>query len=202
MDERLQPLAVTPKTGDEQIHDDGRSLPFTVLGFWRWHASAVAGNALRGVFAEYLVACALGEAAGLRYEWDAFDLVTGSGVKVEVKSAAYLQSWQQARHSSISFNIRPTLGWDAHTNTSGTLRRRHADVYVFAILHHLDKGTLDPLNVAQWNFLVLSTTVLDTRLPHQQTITLGSLVKLNPTPCHFDGLASAVNAAAYPQTER
>jgi hypothetical protein len=30
--------------------------------------------------------------------------------------------------------------------------KRHADVYVFALLAHTDKATVDPLSLDQWRF--------------------------------------------------
>jgi len=42
--------------------------------------------------AEYLVATVLGLNQGVRNEWDAYDLETEAGLKIEVKSAAYIQS--------------------------------------------------------------------------------------------------------------
>ncbi len=84
------------KTGDEPLHIDGQPLAANVLSFWQWSASDLISNTMRGRLAEYLVACALGVADGVRVEWDAYDLRTPSGIKVEVKSAAYVQSWRQA----------------------------------------------------------------------------------------------------------
>jgi hypothetical protein len=35
--------------------------------------------------------------------------------------------------------------------------RRHSDIYVFACHHHMDKGTVDPLDLSQWTFYVVPT---------------------------------------------
>jgi hypothetical protein len=37
----------------------------------------------------------------------------------------------------------------------------HADVYVFCLLHHTDKLTVDPLNLNQWEFYILATKQLE-----------------------------------------
>lgn len=197
----LARLTVTRKNGAERIHAGGRDLGHDLLGFWRWSASDLVSNATRGVLAEYLVACALGLEGGMRTEWDAFDLRTSEGVTVEVKSAAYLQSWHQARESAISFDIRSTMGWDAATNTSGTVARRQADVYVFALLHHRDKATIDPLDATQWTFHVVPTATLDARFPTQKRLGLGALLDLGPATADFDALAGAIAAAAERRSE-
>ncbi len=153
MESNLRALAVSRRLGTEHFHASGTHLPVTLLDFWRWYSSDLANNALRGVIAEYLVACDLGIEDGIRLEWDAYDLVTQRGIKVEVKSAAYLQTWHQSKLPTSSFGVQPTIGWNATTNEYGVERKRQADVYIFALLHHQDKATLDPLNVDQWGIL-------------------------------------------------
>jgi hypothetical protein len=183
-------------TGEEAFHTSGEGLGFDVLDFWRWSSSDLVGNVLRGLLAEYLVARALGLATGCRVEWDACDLRGPDGLTVEVKSAAYVQSWKQTRSSRIVFGIQPAYGWDAVTNTSLAQRCRTAGVYVFCLLHHADAATLDPLDLAQWRFYVLPTAVLDQRMPLQKTISLSVLRGLEPIECGFDGLRDAVWQAA------
>src|SRR5947209_429818 len=85
--------------------------------FWRCAYSDLLVNTNRSVFAEFLVGTALGALEKPRVEWDGFDL-SYCGKKVEVKASAYLQSWQQKRLSSVSFDIAPHRAWDAVTNTS------------------------------------------------------------------------------------
>jgi hypothetical protein len=180
MSSQLERLDVKRKTGQELFHISSRPVGFNLLSFWQWSASNLASNALRGVLAEYIVACAIGVAGGVRTEWDAYDLRTLDGLKVEVKSAAYLQSWKQTTPSRICFDIRPTYGWDAATNTTSLERKRQADVYVFCLLAHSDKGTLDPMDLAQWEFFVLPPRVLDERMPTQKTISMAGLLRLGP----------------------
>ena len=43
------------------------------------------------------------------------------------------------------------------------MKRRQAEVYVFALLAHQHGATLDPLDVAQWEFFVVPTVTLDRR---------------------------------------
>ncbi|WUD78221.1 hypothetical protein OG937_44150 [Streptomyces sp. NBC_00510] len=183
------------RSGSEPIRADGASVA-TLGEFWRWACSDLANNTMRGVLAEYLVATALGVADGTRTEWDSVDIRTPAGWRVEVKSAAYLQSWAQSRLSRISFSIAPACGWDAPTNTTSVDALRHSDVYVFCLLRHQEKQTLDPLDLGQWTFYVLPTRVLDERCPGQKTIGLPGLVELGPLETGFDGLYEAVAACA------
>lgn len=151
---------------------------------------------MRGVLAEFIVALALGLGNGKRTEWDAYDLETPEGSKIEVKSAAYIQAWQQREYSRISFDIAPKKFYDYETNTYDEELKRHADIYVFCLLKHQDSATLDPLNLDQWTFLVLPTSVLDENKPNQKAISLNSLKKLHPFETNFSGLRDAIERAA------
>ena len=191
---RLTPIR---KSGTEQFHEAGKPLSFDVLSFWRWSTSDLLSNATRGVLAEYIVARALdANPDGVRDEWAAFDLATDDGIKIEVKSAAFLQSWYQAKLSRISFRTPKTRAWDPYTSTLNETPSRQAQVYVFALLAHKDKQTVDPLDLSQWLFYVLPTSVLDHRTRSQHSITLPTLEGLAGDGVRYSDLAVAVRAAA------
>jgi hypothetical protein len=192
----LPPLIVNRKTGNEQFRVGTAALGFDLLSFWKWFASDLGSNSLRGCLAEFLVAQALGIADGVRVEWGAYDLRTRQGLKIEVKSAAYLQTWAQKALSTISFDIAPTLFWDPATNELANETRRQVDMYVFALLAHRDKPTLDPLNLSQWEFYLLARTVLDDLLPNQKRLSLGTLISLKPTKCSFGELRQSIEGLA------
>ena len=164
--------------------------------FWQWSSSDLVSNATRGILAEFLVASALGLSNGVRNEWDAFDLQTETGIKIEVKSAAYVQTWHQRTLSRIVFDIRPTRAWDPLTNRLAKERKRQADVYVFSLLHHKDKETVNPMDLSQWTFYVVSTNQLDDVCGEAKSISLSGLKKLGPIACDFDGLRRAVEATS------
>jgi len=136
--EHLPTIEVTRKNGNEPFLANGSPLSSNLLSFWQWSSSDLVGNALRGVLAEYIVASAIGCSDGTRTEWDAFDIETPEGVKIEVKSGAFIQSWEQKQYSTIQFGIRPTQGWDAKINTYSSQKIRQSDVYVFCVLSHKD----------------------------------------------------------------
>lgn len=153
---------------------NGKSL----LDFWRWAHSDIIGNSERGRLAEYIVAMALGIDSEFRMEWDSYDLITDNGIKIEVKSSGYLQTWGQKKLSIISFGIQPTKNWDSETNIYSTDFKRRADIYVFAVFNSKNVETANPLNMDQWEFYVLSTEELNKKSETQQTIRLNSLIKL------------------------
>ena len=192
----LKEIEITKHSGEEKFRDGGKNLDFNLLSFWQWSSSDIISNATRGILAEYIVGKALGSIKNedVRDEWGAYDLDTQAGVRIEVKSAAYVQSWKQSRLSKISFNVPKTFGWDRETNKFDKEKKRQADVYVFALLFHKDKKTVNPLDISQWEFFVLPTIVLDERERSQHSITLPSLKKLTDSVSFFE-LGQAVDKA-------
>lgn len=167
------------KTGQESLSHDDQLLRYNLMDFWQWSVSDVLSNATRGRLAEFIVATATNiDTRQVRDEWGAYDLLTPDGIKVEVKSAAYLQSWEQKKLSTISFSTKLSQPWDWEIDKRSSVAMRSADVYVFCLLHHRDKSTVDPLNLNQWEFYVLATEELNNYTRSQHSITLNSLKRL------------------------
>lgn len=165
------------KSGEEQLRVDGKDSGICIKEYWAWSASDFLSNATRGVFAEFLVAKALGiSTATPRDEWADYDLLTPEGNKVEVKSGGYLQSWHHDKPSKISFSIRPSLSLIPETGRYDSERVHQAEFYIFALLHHLDKDTVNPLDTDQWTFYVAPTEIL--QQSGHQSITLTKLQEL------------------------
>ncbi|HLA43266.1 MAG TPA: hypothetical protein VJZ27_07520 [Aggregatilineales bacterium] len=146
----------------------------TVGDFWSWAYSDITSNRNRGIFAEFLVATALQVTESPRIEWDAYDLIYGRH-KIEVKSAGYLQSWEQLQSSLIRFDIAPKKLWDAKTNTYSDVPGRAADYYVFCLHNETDPDSADVLDVSRWIFFIVTTEFLDTQFPYQKTIGLAAV---------------------------
>lgn len=175
----LKQIKAIPKTGREILTNSGLNTDYCLLDFWRWSVSDILSNATRGRFAEFIVGTAIGlNPNNLRDEWDAYDLVTVDGIKIEVKSASYIQSWEQKNFSTISFSIKPAKYWDSEINMQRGETKRHADIYVFCLLKHKDQNTIDPLKMEQWDFYILPTYRLDNYERSQSSITINSLQKL------------------------
>ena len=183
------------KTGDEQILFKGARTGFCLRDFWGWGYSDLLENTLRGTYAEFIVATALGvDTSDVRVNWEPWDL-TADGIHVEVKSSSYLQTWEQAHPSDIKFSIRPAAQWSAENGFSGE-RRRQSDVYVFCLFAEKDAEKADPLNLDSWEFYVISAKELDKHCGDQKTIVLKSLLRLKPETVDYAGLRDAVLRSA------
>lgn len=187
-------IKATRCTGSEPIKAPNGKTIGMLSDYWSWAHSDLIANAERGVFAEYLVACALGiQKDDVRKEWDKYDLhYKNESVEfgIEVKSSGYVQTWEQSKPSSLMFGIRPTLGWDSESNKSGNIPRRQADIYVFCVHKEQDQSKVNPLDIAQWDFYLLPTQILNGKLPEQKTISLSTLKTIGAVETKFEDLQS------------
>lgn len=165
----------------------------TVRDFWAWALGDLRLNANRGMLAQFLVARAVGDPRPRNDGWGDYDVESPDGIRIEVKSSGYLQSWRQQRPSRITFSGLKALRWDDATGY-GERPEFRADVYVFAIHGCTDPVAYDPLDLSAWSFRVLPASVL--RVLDQRSISLWRLETLAPDAVAWDGLAAAIRAAA------
>ena len=143
--------------------------------FLRWNSGHLLENRTRGAYAEWLVHLALGLDPGQhRVEWAEVG-VTFCSITLEVKSAAFVQSWQQTRPSTISFPIE----------------QRAATAYVFCLLAEADPEVVDPQELSQWLFWVVPTPKLH---GERRSIGLQPLIRAYGEGLRFEELASRIEA--------
>ena len=190
------------RTGDEHITFDGMPTGHLLSDYWAWNSSDLLVNTERGSFSEFIVSSALGlDLSGTKEDWGPYDVLfpfrwTQDGaerdaVHVEVKSSAYLQSWEQSKLSNIIFSIRPARAWDPDTGFRGEVKRQ-SDVYVFCHYTVKDRSRADPLVLDDWDFYIISTKKLDEVCGAQKTISLASLQLLDPIRADYSGIKDAI----------
>ena len=150
-------------------------------------------NNARGYLAEFIVARALGIEDIRRVEWDAYDLMWGD-ITIEVKSSAYLQSWDQRKLSNIVFTGLRATRWHPRHNLDPLGPRLNAMVYVFCVQTADRHEQYDPLNADQWEFYILGRSALQNL--GYKSIGLSTLRKVAGEPLHFAQLPDAVATAA------
>jgi hypothetical protein len=191
---RLNPATKLRKSGKPLGSSEAN-----LLGFWSWAFSDLRQNNIRGYLAEYIVSLALGVGLTVRSSWDDYDLEVAAGqlargpVRVQVKSAAYLQAWGQRKLSAITFGglRRRPFPWSAEGGfVLGEGKFPKADVFVFALETAQRHEDYEPLEVEQWSFRVLPAHRIT-----QDTLSLGTLSKLTPKVT-FDELKDTVGEAA------
>jgi hypothetical protein len=183
---------ITLKTGKERFHYNGKAIHYQLRDFWQWSVSDLVSNITRGKLAEFIVATALQvDLKELRNEWLSYDLLTPQGIKVEVKSASFIQSWEQKKISTAIFSAKQTKYWNSQLNSFDTTIKFQADIYVCCLLKHLDRSTIDPLNLDQWEFYILSARDMYNFNKRIVALTLKSLKKIT-TAVGYDKIRSSV----------
>jgi hypothetical protein len=193
----MEPLALVPPPvqvlpGTAAIGATG----VTVHEFWAWALSDLRTNSARSRLAECLVAVALNVHHRPRVEWDSHDVTARDGTRVEVKSSAYLQAWDQARLSRISFGGLRARTWWPQAGCAADVTY-NADVYVFGLQTAVTHETYDALNLDQWRFWVASAvTIAETG---QDQVSLSRVQALCGDHVEHGKLAQAIAAAARTQ---
>ncbi|MGW4722168.1 hypothetical protein [Streptomyces sp. NPDC004291] len=162
----------------------------TVLDFWRYAMPDLRTNTTRGLLAEFLVHRAVG-AVERNPEWDSFDVLAPDGLRIEVKTSAYLQAWGQARLSEIRFSRLRGRTWTPEGGVSET-QSYNADVYVFALHTARTHSDYDPLDVGQWSFHVASRALVEAT--GQASLGLAAVRRLCGEPVGYKMLAARIAA--------
>lgn len=146
----------------------------TVGDFWSWAYSDILSNRNRALFAEFLVGSALGVVDSVRVEWDSVDL-RYRGRTLEVKSSAYVQSWQQKALSKPRYDIARKKSWYAETNQYSLEAIHSADCYVFCFYPETDPSKVNILDATAWQFYVLATREIEQVFGTQKSVTVERL---------------------------
>jgi len=173
----LPEIKTEQKSGDEKFLMNGIEQSFSLIDFWSWNQSDLIENRTRGILAEYIVKNALDVKNNDRIEWNDYDLITETGLKIEIKSAAYIQTWAQEKFSNISFDI---------SVNKRSKSQRKSDFYIFCLLDCKKQNQINPQDLDQWTFFLVETTEINNVLNSQSSITLNALrKKLNHFECKY-----------------
>lgn len=181
------------RTGDEHIVFEDMPTGYLLQDFWAWNSSNLLNNTLRGSYCEFIVSAAIGaDLSGVNDDWTPYDiLMEPENIRIEVKSASYLQAWEQSKLSSIQFSIRPTRAWSPQTGYADEVIRQ-SDVYVFCLYKETVRDRADPLVLDGWDFYVMPTARLNEACGAQKTISFPSLLKLNPVKADYSSIKAAI----------
>ena len=137
--------------------------------FWKWAFSDLCDDALKGYFAEWIVAKLLDIPSARRIGWANSDIITPEGVRIEVKASSYWQSWKLLDEFGVARST-PLHPISAKTRIAFSgLKARDAvavpdptiqptfksHIYVFAFQHETEIEKWNAMDLSQWEFYVL-----------------------------------------------
>jgi hypothetical protein len=159
----------TYQPSDRVIGADVELQNASLLDFWKWAFSDLCDDDLKGIFAEWLVLKLLGIPAVRRVSWANSDIITLEGVRIEIKSTSYWQSWKLidevgsvrpmplhpvSRKTKVRFaGLKARDAVMAPANTEPQILKSH--IYVFAFQHEKDFDQWNAMDLSQWEFYVL-----------------------------------------------
>ncbi len=162
----------------------------TILDFWRWAYSDILNNRNRSIFAEFIVGNALDILHHPREEWAPYDFEY-NGLKIEVKSAAFVQSWEQENPSKISFDVSKKQEIDEDGYYTG-VTIRPADLYIFSLFSETNMESANVLDINAWQFYIVPTHFIDEKFGDQKTVTLNRLKAIR-TPVNYGDIKNVVD---------
>ena len=185
--------------GSERFSLNGNEINLSICDFWRWAYSDFSDNVYRSVHGDFLVASSIGTSSASlcrgKSVYRHFDIISKEGYRIEIKTAAYVQSFDGNYPDHISFRIAPIKGTETGPYYSSSVpRKRHSDLHVFCLYKGLTVND-SHLNIDLWEFFVLPTKVLDEKRTTKKTISLSSLLHLSPIKCDYNGISEAINKA-------
>ena len=164
--------------GKEPFVFDGESVGFDFLDFWKFHYSNLYN--LQNEIAEFVVSKALGiDNAQNNQYWTLWD-ISYRGQRIEVKETSYYHSFNQEGKVSRRrvFGITKANGSYDPANSGNTEFCRQNDIYVFCLNTGDTKQSSHPLNLNNWEFYIVPTTVINERCGDNKTISLGRIRSL------------------------
>jgi hypothetical protein len=174
--EWLVPSLATILNGSDKFV--GLGLDASVGDFWQFALGDLRMNNARGYLAEFIVGKALGLERVQRVEWDPYDILFDD-ITIEVKSSAYLQSWDQRKRSIIEFTGLKGTRWSPRSGEDPAGPDDNAMVYVFCVQTAQDHDSYDQLDLNQWEFYVLPRSALETL--RQKSMRLSTVKALTET---------------------
>lgn len=174
--------------GEEQFMLNGEPVGASVYDFWRFSYSDLNADP-RDDVAEYLVSLALGiEKPMNRESWTLYD-ISYRQTRIEVKCTGYYQSWRadSAVSQQRTFSIRKAM-----TPESGIYERQN-DIYVFCLLLGNTREEANVLDLKNWEFYIIPTSVINEKCGNNKSISLSRIKNMGYTACSFKSIKNTID---------
>jgi hypothetical protein len=167
----------------------------SLLDFWHWAFRDLCDDDIKGIFAEWMILKLLDLPGIRRISWANNDLVTTTGVTIEVKATAYWQSWKllDAYGRILETPARPmsseeTIGFGGltandseATNQADKARTYKSELYFFAFQNEKNPDVWNAMDLRQWEFYAL----------RKSELTGARSIKLKTLRAKFERLSAA-----------
>ena len=163
----------------------------TIKDYWQWTYSDLLIESNRTTLGLFIIAHALELTKMPRINWGIVDL-RYKRKKVSIDISSRIHGWKQSKSNRILFDITIKKGIHAKNEHSLTFKNREADLYIFGLHKEKELKKADFLNLEQWDFYVVSTSILDEKFPTKNKIGIRLLNSIS-NPIHYNEIQNTVN---------
>ena len=180
--------------GKEKFIFKNQELGFDMLDFWKFHFSNIYG--LQDKIAEFIVSKVVGvDVAENDENWTLWD-ITYRNKRIEVKETSYYHSFNKDGKVSKrrSFGITMANGSYDLEKSGNSLFCRQNDIYVFCLNTGETREASYPLDLNNWEFYVVPTSVINEKCGNNKTISLGRIKSLGFIPKKYNELRQEIDS--------
>ena len=163
--------------GNEKFLFQNKELEFSSLDLWKYKYSNIYN--MQEVIAEFLVEKALDmEKAWNTDSWTLFDILYRNK-RIEIKETSYYHPWNEGGETSKQrvFGITKANSNYENQNEENKYERQN-DIYVFCLNTGTTKETANPMEIHNWEFYIVPTSVINEVCGDNKTISLGRVRKI------------------------
>lgn len=157
--------------GNEKFILNNTELDFGILDFWKSKYSNIYN--MQEVIAEFLVEKALGidKAQNTDY-WTLYDILYRN-YRIEIKQTSYYHPWNENAKISNVRRFGITMANSNYESVDGENKyERQNDIYVFCLNTGETRADSNPIDLNNWEFYVVPTSVINENCGSNKTIVL------------------------------
>lgn len=165
--------------GNEKFTLNNNELDFDILDFWIYKYSNIYN--MQEVIAEFIVEKALNIEKSYNTDyWTLFDILYRN-CRIEIKETSYYHPWNENGKISNqrTFGItKANSNYEDNDNDNENKFERQNDIYVFCLNTGTTKESSNPMNLNNWEFYTVPTSVINEKCGNNKTISLNKVRQL------------------------
>lgn len=164
----------------------------TMLDFWKFQYSNIYN--MQEYIAEFIVAKALGLNTAHNQDWWTLYDIFYRNKRIEVKETSYYHAWNEDGKCSRQRTFGITKANSAYEN-EGTENHyeRQNDIYVFCLNTGETRDSSYPLELSNWEFYIVPTSVINEKCNDQKRISLGRIKNMGFTAKRYSEIKATID---------
>ena len=178
--------------GTEPFVMNGKSVGFNMLDFWKFEFSNIYD--MQDEISEFIVAKALEIDVPYNKEmWTLCDIMYRDK-RIEVKETSYYHPWNKDGQVSEqrAFGITKANSIYEKPDEENKYERQN-DLYIFCVVNGNTREESNPLNLNNWDFYIVPTSVINEKCKDNKTISLSRIQNMGYRPFDFSKIKEEVD---------